>query len=68
MKTINDLETALQERRGRFIKGLISAGYNDVMIYNVTGHDHELLRLAAAMYTDTWDTFDIKAFEEWAYR
>jgi len=67
MRTIEDLENALQNDRAGFIKGLIHAGYVDDVVYNLTNNDDELIRLATGIYTDLDDAFDIKQFESWIY-
>lgn len=64
---LEKLEKALKIDRAGFIKGLIAAGYKDMVVYNATKKDIDLLRLASEMYADIWDTFDIYAFESWNY-
>ena len=66
-RTIEELKQALKEDRAGYIKGLIAAGYVDTVVYNLSGDDNELLRLAIAIYTDLWEAFNIPAFESWIY-
>lgn len=68
MRTINELHEALKEDRAGFIKGLMAAGYVDSVVYNNSGNDSELVRLAVGIYSDLWDTFDKAAFESWVYK
>ena len=65
MKTIEELKNALEKDRAGFIKGLIAAGYVDMVVYNNTGSDDELVRMAIQMYNDTDNAFDIFEFESW---
>lgn len=68
MRTIDELMQALKEDRAGFVKGLIKAGYVDTVVYRHTNDDDELINLAAAMYTDLWDAFNVKEFESWVYK
>ena len=68
LRTVNELEEALQEDRAGFIKGLIKAGYVDTVIYNATNDDNRLIELAVGIYTDLWDAFNVKEFESWVYK
>lgn len=65
-RTVNDLKKALTDRAG-FIKGLIKAGYVDVVVNNATKDDNELIRLALNIYNDIDGTFDVNEFESWVY-
>ena len=67
-RAINELHEALKEDRAGFIKGLIAAGYVDIVVYGRSGDDNELVRLTAGIYSDLWDTFNREAFESWTYR
>lgn len=66
--SINELHKALKEDRAGFIKGLIAAGYVDDVVYDNSGDDNELVRLATEIYSDLWDAFDKSAFESWVYK
>lgn len=66
--SINELYKALKEDRAGFIKGLIAAGYVDEVVYNNSGNDNELVRLAIEIYSDLWGAFDKSAFESWVYK
>jgi hypothetical protein len=61
------LKEALNNDRAGFIKGLIAAGYVDTVVLNLSNNDNELIRLAAGMYSDLWETFNISEFESWIY-
>lgn len=67
MKTIDELCQALANDRAGFIKGLVAAGYVDDVVFNLSGNDDELVRLASGIYSDIWGAFDVSAFESWVY-
>lgn len=67
MKSINSLYQALKRDRAGFIKGLIKAGYVDTVVFNNSGVDSELVRLAVNMYNDVWESFNVLEFESWIY-
>lgn len=67
-RTMNELNEALKEDRAGFIKGLMAAGYVADVVFNNSGDDNELVRLAVEIYTDVWDSFDKKEFESHVYR
>lgn len=66
--SIDELQEALKEDRAGFIKGLIAAGYVDEVVYNSSGDDDELVRLAIEIYSDLWGAFDKSTFESWVYK
>jgi len=67
MLTIDNLKQALLTDRAGFIKGLIKAGYIDMVVYTATADDNELIRLAVNMLNDIDNCFNVKEFKSWVY-
>lgn len=67
MITIDKLTNALETDRPGFIKGLIAAGYVDVVVYAATADNNELIRLALNVLNDLDGAFDAQEFRSWVY-
>lgn len=63
MRTINELETKLNENKLNFLIALKNAGYTDNAINNSINDNNHLLEMANEIYNDLWDAFNKEAFE-----